>query len=206
MRTPKAITQLRCAVLWSQVTSTLGRTPYHLHFLGSINFMEYVLISSCLLGKAVRYDGQHKLSQSPILQQWIEEGRVVSVCPEVEGGMSIPRPPAEIANGSGGAAVLIGSARVMQDNGRDATAQFINGANEALEKVRAKGIRVAVLKEGSPSCGSGYTYDGSFLGTTVQQPGVTTERLRQAGVNVFSEDQWLEAQAEINRLERTRAA
>ena len=168
--------------------------------------MEYVLVSSCLLGNPVRYDGQGKLSRSPILQRWIDEGRVVSVCPEVEGGMPIPRPPAEITDGSGGALVLIGIARVVEKGGRDTTAEFIDGANEALKKVRAKGIRVAVMKEGSASCGSGYTYDGSFTGTMIRKTGVTSERLRQAGVIVFNEDQFLSAETEINRLELASAA
>lgn len=168
--------------------------------------MEYVLVSSCLLGNAVRYDGHGKLSLSPILQRWVEEGRVVPVCPEVESGLPIPRPPAEITNGTGGNSVLVGIARVIEDDGCDVTLQFINGANLALKKVEAKGIRVAVLKEGSPSCGSSYTHDGSFSGKTVRQPGVTAERLRQAGVFVFNEEQFQGAQAEIDRLERESAA
>lgn len=167
--------------------------------------MEYVLVSSCLLGNAVRYDGHGKLSLNPILQQWIEEGRVVPVCPEVESGMPIPRPPAEITNGQGGSSVLAGTARVMDNNGCDVTLQFIDGADLALKKVEARGIRIAVLKDGSPSCGSSYTYDGSFLGRKVQQVGVTAERLRRAGVLVFNEEQFKIAQSEIERFERTNA-
>lgn len=167
--------------------------------------MEYVLVSSCLLGNAVRYDGHGKLSLNPILQQWIEEGRVVPVCPEVESGMPIPRPPAEITNGQGGISVLAGTARVMDNDGCDVTLQFIDGADLALKKVEARGIRIAVLKDGSPSCGSSYTYDGSFLGRKVQQVGVTAERLRRAGVLVFNEEQFKIAQSEIERFERTNA-
>ncbi len=167
--------------------------------------MEYVLVSSCLLGNAVRYDGHGKLSLNPILQQWIEEGRVVPVCPEVESGMPIPRPPAEITNGQGGSSVLAGTARVMDNDGCDVTLQFIDGADLALKKVEARGIRIAVLKDGSPSCGSSYTYDGSFLGRKVQQVGVTAERLRRAGVLVFNEEQFKIAQSEIERFERTNA-
>ena len=167
--------------------------------------MEYVLVSSCLLGNAVRYDGHGKLSLNPILQQWIEEGRVVPVCPEVESGMPIPRPPAEITNGQGGISVLAGTARVMDNDGCDVTLQFIDGADLALKKVEARGIRIAVLKDGSPSCGSSYTYDGSFLGRKVQQVGVTAERLRRAGVLVFNEEQFKIAQSEIERFERINA-
>lgn len=167
--------------------------------------MQYVLVSSCLLGNAVRYDGHGKLSLSPILQRWMEQGRVIPVCPEVESGMPIPRPPAEITNGAGGNSVLVGISRVIEDAGKDVTLQFINGADLALKKVEARGIRVAVLKDGSPSCGSSYTYDGMFSGKTVQQPGVTAERLRQAGVLVFNEEQFELAQLEIDRLERTSA-
>ena len=68
-------------------------------------------------------------------------------------------------------------------------------ADQALARARERGIRVAVLKEGSPSCGSNYSYDGSFTGSRVAAPGVTTARLQQAGLRVFSEHQLAEADA-----------
>ncbi|TAJ93914.1 MAG: DUF523 domain-containing protein [Gammaproteobacteria bacterium] len=155
--------------------------------------MEYVLVSSCLLGAPVRYDGRGKPFASDILQRWVREGRVVLVCPEVEGGLAVPRPAAEIAGGAGGRKVLAGEARVRNKEACDVTAEFIVGAQNAMQIARKKNIRIAVLKEGSPSCGSGYTYDGSFTSTRIQQPGVTTALLQEAGIQVFNEQQLREA-------------
>ena len=151
--------------------------------------MESILVSACLLGEPVRYNGDHKRCDHPLLQRWLREGRVVAVCPEVAGGLPVPRPPAEIAGGAGGCAVLQEAARVLDATGRDVSASFREGAEQALRQARSRHIRIAVLKEGSPSCGTGYTYDGSFTGTRVSQPGVCSARLQEAGVRVFSENQ-----------------
>lgn len=163
--------------------------------------MELVLVSACLLGEAVRYDGGNKLSADDVLLRWLREGRVVPVCPEVAGGLPVPRPPAEIAHGAGGAAVLRGEARVLADTGLDVTEHFRRGAEQALSTATSRRARVAVLKEGSPSCGSGYSYDGTFTGTRVPQPGVTTARLRGAGIRVFNETQFAEADRALRELE-----
>lgn len=151
--------------------------------------MNLVLVSACLLGSPVRYDGAHKRSSSAVLQRWVAEGRVVSVCPEVAGGLPVPRAPAEITAGAGGAAVLLGRAKVVDPQATDLSAQFVAGARHALQLALARGIRVAVLKEGSPSCGSGYIYDGTFVGGRVAEQGVTAALLESAGVRVFSETQ-----------------
>jgi uncharacterized protein YbbK (DUF523 family) len=132
---------------------------------------------------------------------WIGEGRVVPVCPEVAGGLPVPRPPAEVTDPTGGPAVLAGTARVVDINGRDVTAPFIKGAEEALARARAQGIRVAVLKEDSPSCGSSYIYDGTFTGTKVPAPGVTAALLRAAGLQVFSEAQFDDAERALQQRE-----
>jgi uncharacterized protein YbbK (DUF523 family) len=164
------------------------------------------LVSSCLLGEAVRYNGGDKRCDHEILQRWLHEGRVVPICPEVAGGLPVPRPPAEIENGAGGASVLAGTARVRDRDGRDVTTFFIQGAEQALVRARApaRRIRVAVLKEGSPSCGVTYSYDGSFTGTKVPTPGVTAASLRAAGLHVFSEAQLQEAARLIEELEGQR--
>jgi uncharacterized protein YbbK (DUF523 family) len=151
--------------------------------------METILVSACLLGEPVRYNGGHKRCDNPIMQRWLREGRVAAVCPEVAGGLPVPRPPAEINRGAGGKAVLQEAAIVMDTTGRDVSAAFREGAELALQLARSRQIRIAVLKEGSPSCGTGYTYDGSFTGTRVSQPGVCAARLQAAGVRVFSENQ-----------------
>jgi uncharacterized protein YbbK (DUF523 family) len=167
--------------------------------------MEMVLVSACLLGEKVRYNGDDKRCDDPILQGWVREGRVVSVCPEVLGGMPVPRAPAEIAAGAGGMAVLCGTGRVMDPDGKDVSAPFQQGGEQALALARARHIRMAVLKENSPSCGSSTTYDGNFSGRRVTQPGVTAARLQEAGVRVFSEAQLREAEEWLRRLEAEEA-
>lgn len=147
--------------------------------------MERILVSQCLLGLPVRYDGG---AHGPfdLLQQWRREGRVVSVCPEVAGGLPTPRPPAEIPSGQG-AAVLAGRIPVVTVEGADVSAAFVAGAEHALRLTTKHGIRFAVLKARSPSCGNHETYDGSFAGIRVAGEGVTAAALRQAGVRVFNE-------------------
>ncbi len=150
--------------------------------------MKRVLVSACLLGERVRYDGREKGSEHPVLQRWLTEGRVVKVCPEVEGGLPVPRPPAEKqADG-----------RILMKTGADVTEAFTRGAAEALRLVNEHGLTVAVLKEGSPSCGSGFIYDGHFSRTQLPgQVGETTRLLRANGVKVFSELQWEAADAAL---------
>jgi len=144
-----------------------------------------VLVSACLLGQPVRYDGRSS-GHPDLLQRWQAEGRVVPLCPEVAGGLPTPRPPAEIPGGQGGE-VLDGAAAVVTVTGEDVSAAFVAGAGQALALVRKHGIRVAVLKAGSPSCGNRLTYDGTFSGVKVPGEGVTTALLRREGVLVFSE-------------------
>ncbi|WP_220812475.1 DUF523 domain-containing protein [Pseudomonas paralcaligenes] len=161
--------------------------------------MEKLLVSRCLLGHKVRYDGG---AHGPygLLQRWQEEGRVVPLCPEVAGGLPTPRPPAEIPGGQGGG-VLDGTLPVLTDAGDDVTAAFVAGAEAALALARQHGLRVAVLKARSPSCGNTHNYDGSFSGHLVEGEGVTAALLRRAGVKVFNEQQLAEAAAELGRLE-----
>ena len=163
--------------------------------------MQKILVSACLLGEPVRYNGADKFCDHELLQQWIRDGRVVPVCPEIAGGLGVPRLPAEIVNGTGGPSVLAGEGQVIDSDGRDVSINFIDGARHALELARMSDIRVAVLKEGSPSCGSSYTYDGTFTSTRVPHPGVTAALLRQNGIRVFSETQVAEADAFVKELE-----
>ena len=163
--------------------------------------MQAVIVSSCLLGRPVRYDGGGTACGHPIVARWLIEGRVVAVCPEVAGGLPTPRPPAEIEAAKGGHAVLLRGARVVDATGHDVTPAFVRGAQHALAVARSAGARIAVLKEGSPSCGSGYTYDGSFSGGRAPLAGVTAAALRNGGIRVFSEAQLEEAAAYLERLE-----
>jgi uncharacterized protein YbbK (DUF523 family) len=160
--------------------------------------MEKILVSRCLLGHRVRYDGG---ASGPFdqLQQWLDEGRVVPLCPEVAGGLPTPRAAAEIPGGQGGR-VLDGQAVVITTDGEDVSAQFLSGANQALELVRAHGIQIAVLKANSPSCGNLLTYDGTFSGVKVRGEGVTAALLKRHGVQVFSELELSEAAAVLKAL------
>lgn len=123
------------------------------------------------------------------------------VCPELAGGLTVPRPPAEITQGAGGLKVLAGAAQVMGAQAQDVSAAFVAGAHHALALAQRHHIRVAILKQGSPSCGSTYIYDGSFSGQRVANAGVTTTLLRQAGIHVFGEDQLEEADKVLRQLE-----
>jgi uncharacterized protein YbbK (DUF523 family) len=151
-----------------------------------------VLVSACLLGDRVRFDGRDKGVHTLVLQRWLAEGRVVKVCPEVAGGLGVPRPPAERQP----------DGRVLSDTGLDVTTEFKRGADIAARLARENQVAIAVLKEGSPSCGSGYVYDGTFTRTKLTgEIGETTRALRAIGVQVFSELQWEEADAALKALE-----
>jgi uncharacterized protein YbbK (DUF523 family) len=148
--------------------------------------VERILVSACLLGSRVRYDGGAKRLDDELVARWRTEGRMVAICPEVAGGLPVPRPPAEIVGGDG-AAVLDGTARILTGSGQDVTRHFVRGAHRALEVARETGARVALLKETSPSCGCRQIYDGRFAGTRVPGQGVTAALLRRAGVRVYDE-------------------
>lgn len=154
-----------------------------------------ILISACLLGRPVRYDGKGKPLNDPLIERWKAEDRLVGYCPEQAGGLPTPRPPAEIEDGMNGEDVLAGRARVLEVTGGDVTAEFIEGGKKAVAFAREHGCDVALLIDGSPSCGSGFIYDGSFSGTRHPGFGVTAALMRRAGIEVFS-DRELERLAE----------
>ena len=147
-----------------------------------------ILVSACLMGHPVRYDGAAKPLVHPAFERWRVEGRLVTLCPEMSAGLPVPRPPAEIENGLNGADVLAGRARVMEVSGADVTAAFIEGAENALKLARDTGCAHALLIDGSPSCGSGFIYDGSFSGRKLAGNGVVAALLRSSGIAVYSHD------------------
>ena len=157
--------------------------------------MQKILVSRCLLGHRVRYDGG---ASGPFdqLQQWLDEGRVVPLCPEVAGGLPTPRAAAEIPGGQG-TQVLDGQALVITTEGEDVSAAFLSGAYQALELVQKHGIRIAVLKANSPSCGNVLTYDGTFSGVKVSGEGVTAALLTRHGVQVCCEREWPQAAQDL---------
>lgn len=149
--------------------------------------MTKILVSACLMGHAVRHDGKAKPLIHPALERWRQEARLVTICPEMSAGMPVPRPPAEIEAGMNGEDVLASRARVIEVTGADVTQGFLDAAENALALARQEECRYALLIDGSPSCGSGFIYDGSFQGHRHAGNGVTAALLRQAGIAVFSD-------------------
>ncbi|MBB6693062.1 DUF523 domain-containing protein [Cohnella xylanilytica] len=149
-----------------------------------------ILVSSCLAGLQVRYNGTGCLDER--IRSLIAENRAETVCPELLGGFATPREPAEIVGGDGDD-VLDGRAKVVERSGRDVTAQYVEGAFRTLDMARERGATVVVLKEFSPSCGSSLIYDGEFAARKKEGVGVTTALLRRHGIRVVSEDNLAEA-------------
>ena len=138
----------------------------------------YILVSACLLGMPCRYDSTGKREAG--LEKLREQGHtLIPVCPEVLGGLPIPRPPAERQP----------DGRVITQKGQDVTNQYRAGAQRALELAQVHGCTLAVLKERSPSCGRGQIYDGTFSHTLLSGSGVTAQLLEEHGIPVYGESQ-----------------
>ena len=144
-----------------------------------------ILISSCLLGQPVRYDGQSKPLQNVTLNNWLADGRLVSICPEISGGLPVPRPAAELQDLAD--EIQAGAGVVKTKDDKDVSRYFVCGAQHALDLCRQEKIQLAILKENSPSCGSTQVYDGSFSHKLIPGAGITTTLLRQNGIIVFNE-------------------
>ena len=138
--------------------------------------MEKILISACLIGDKCRYDG--KDNRSPLIEKLLEKYELVPFCPEVEGGLRTPREPSE-RNKTG----------VRMKNGKNVTPNFYKGADLAVNICLHLDIKVAILKERSPSCGVKKIYDGNFTGRLINGQGVTTEILKSKGIRVISEEE-----------------
>ena len=143
-----------------------------------------ILVSACLLGVRCRYDGKSK--PHPAVERLLEQHTLIPVCGEILGGLPTPRVSAERQG-----------ERVVTADGRDVTAAYRRGAEEVLRLAERYGCTAAVLKERSPSCGSGRIYDGTFTGTLADGWGVTAELLRDHGICVIGE-----SEAETWREER----
>ena len=127
----------------------------------------------------MRYDAQSKPVNHPVLQRWHANGWLVPFCPEQAGGLPTPRPAAELQQ----------DGRVMTGGGKDVTAPFLKGAEQALALWQQQKIKYALLKESSPSCGSTNIYDGHFRGKKIAGEGMTSHLLRTHGIRIFSEQQ-----------------
>jgi len=145
-----------------------------------------LLVSSCLLGVNAKYNGSS--NRCPEVLTLAARVPLVPVCPEQLGGLATPRPAAEILGGDG-SGVLAGKARVLTACGEDRSGAFIRGAKESLFLAKTLGVKAALLKARSPSCGNEEIYDGSFKGCTQKGAGVTAAMLAAAGIRVFNETQ-----------------
>ena len=135
-----------------------------------------ILVSACLLGVECRYDGRGVLVSQA--EELLSRHHLIPVCPEIMGGLATPRTPAE----------RMGSGVVTRD-GEDVTAAYEKGAGEVLKLAQLYGCQAAILKERSPSCGSGQVYDGTFTGTLTQGDGVCAACLKEHGIRVYGESQ-----------------
>ena len=146
--------------------------------------MRKIFVSACLWGENCKYNGGNNLRES--LQKELEGCEVVLVCPECMGGLSTPRTPSEIEKGFDGTNVVTGKGRVINSAGEEVTEQFLNGAVRTLELAKEHMPEKIYLKQGSPSCGFGKIYDGTFSGTKKQGDGVTAALLKKHGFNVIA--------------------
>jgi len=150
-----------------------------------------LLISSCLLGEDVRYDGGNSsiamgakftFSQKELFMDILCDNEIYSFCPEVSGGLKTPRDPAELVSANK-------PFKVMTNKEEDVTFSFLMGAKKALDLCNEEGIKVALLKSKSPSCGNIEIYDGTFSQKLVEGQGLTAKLLIENGITVFNETQ-----------------
>lgn len=137
---------------------------------------EKILISACLLGVDCKYSGGNNRIPDEKLERLKTEYELIPLCPEAYGGMTTPRAPSE----------RVGD-KVVSKCGSDVTEQYKKGAEAALYLAKLFDVKLAILKENSPSCGSGTIYDGTFTGTLVPGDGVTAELLKKHGIAVIGE-------------------
>ncbi len=137
-----------------------------------------VLISACLLGVNCRYDGCSK--PAPQLLAQLEGKCLIPICPEQLGGLSTPRPPAEIEAGDG-KDVLTGRSRVLNDQGQDVTENYLRGAREVVKLAKLFSVKRTFFKELSPACGVKYI---KRRGKRLRGMGVTAAALAEAGIEL----------------------
>ncbi|KGK87679.1 DUF523 domain-containing protein [Clostridium sp. HMP27] len=138
------------------------------------------LVSSCLAGVNCRYDGDN--NENKDILNLVKEGKAIAVCPEQLAGLSTPRVPCEIIVGKNG------NKKIVNKDGEDLTKEFMTGAEKTLAVAKAIGIKKAILKSKSPSCGCGSIYDGTFSGKLIKGNGFTTELLIKSGFEVYTEN------------------
>ena len=134
---------------------------------------ESVLVSACLIGLNTKYNGGNNYDKK--VDELLSVYNVIPICPEIMGGLSTPRKPAEIKDN-----------KVITIDGKDVTENFIKGANEVLYLVKKYNIKKAILKSKSPSCGYNNIYDGTFTNTLINKNGILTELLIENDIEIIS--------------------
>ncbi|CBK75859.1 Uncharacterized conserved protein [Butyrivibrio fibrisolvens 16/4] len=129
-------------------------------------------VSACLLGENCKYNGGNNINEKVI--NYIKGHEVIPVCPEVLGGLPIPREPAEIVDGV-----------VKHKDGSSVDKEFRTGTKKSLEILKDRGTELVILQSRSPSCGVNTVYDGTFSGKLVPGNGVFVELLKEYGINVL---------------------
>ncbi len=142
------------------------------------------LVSACLAGINCRYDGKSTINLE--LEELVRNGKAIALCPEVIAGLNIPRDSCEII------ATNDGEKKVISKEKKDLTEAFMDGAQKTLAIAKTIGIKTAILKSRSPSCGCGQVYDGEFNGTLKKGNGVTVEVLMDNGIKVYTEENYME--------------
>lgn len=137
------------------------------------------LVSSCLAGIPCRYDG--KSSENQYVIELVRQGKAMPVCPELLGGLAVPRACCEIIRNESGERSIVSS------EGHDFTKEFAVGAEKTLEIASIIGATKAILKSKSPSCGCGLIYDGTFSGRLIEGNGLAAEMLMKNGIEVITE-------------------
>lgn len=146
-----------------------------------------ILISACLLGTSCRYDAKSKPNQKILDLIKNPNVNLIPFCPEIYGGLPTPRTPCEITVIEPVEMTNNTTLKVVSADGIDRTFEYEKGANEALRLCKLFDIKTAILKEKSPSCGSGLIYDGTFSRKLVEGDGVTAKLLKENGIRVFGE-------------------
>ena len=162
--------------------------------------IDKILVSACLMGFKIRYNGSEKAQLIEKMRQWQQEQRLVIHCPELAAGLPTPRAPAEIFNADG-KTVMQEQARILDNTGLDVTNHYQLAAWMALRAAQESGCTAALLTDGSPTCGSQFIYDGSFTGQRKSGMGVAASLLAEQGIRVFSETQLAELVAWIEERE-----
>ncbi|RIN29785.1 DUF523 domain-containing protein [Staphylococcus succinus] len=147
-----------------------------------------ILISACLVGQNVRYDGGNKLNNN--LKNLVDQGLAQPICPEVLGGLTTPRNPAEIIGGDG-FDVLENKAKIIDNQGNDVTEEYINGAIKSLDICQIMNCSTLILKSDSPTCSSQNIYSGQFNGNKKQGVGIFSALLIKNGIQIYDEKNYI---------------